>query len=458
MGVDAVRGLAVVGMVFAHAGYVGEWGEELSAFVGISHGHSSILFAVVAGLSLGMITGGTNPPSGAQLLQTRLRIGGRAAALLLVSGALTILPSGVAVILASYALWFVLVLPCLRWPPKWLLVAGLLHLALGRLVADLLLAMLSLAGMYPAGSPEDFVPTLLLSGTYPAAVWLGFVLLGMAVARCGIRETRVLVRFAAAGLAAFVLASAPFVISQGSLAPIFAGTDSFAEQEGDEGPVLQDWCLDQDAEELYPCTMAEYEEQEASFTEEDYDLYWVLYEQLPYDEQTELCLEVDRELLYWCTPEEYDEQQPLLSPEQLELQTRLQVGVLGGLFTDYASFSLFTLDPHSGSPFEAFASGGLAVFLVAGAILVGRNRIARAAMWPLSVIGSMTLTAYAAHVVVIAYVPDDATSNTYAICLTLGLVLFCAIWRALFVAGPLEYFVGAMADRTATIPGPRGRG
>lgn len=457
VGIDAVRGLAVIGMVFAHAGHVGEWGQELSALVGISHGHSSILFAVVAGLSLGMITGGTKPPTGPHLLQTRLRLGGRAAALLLVSGVLTILPSGLAVILASYALWFVLVMPCLRWRPKWLLVAGLLHLALGRLVADLVLAVLAVADIYPFGAPEDFVPTLFLSGTYPAAVWLGFVLVGMAIARLGIHDTTVLVRFAAAGLAAFVLASAPFVLSHGSLAPVFAaGAGMDVEAFGEEA-VLLDWCLDSEAEALYPCTVAEYEEQEASFTDEESELYWVLYDELAHDEQTDFCLDTDRELLYFCTPEEYDAQQPTLSPEQQELQVELQLGLVGGAVGGYLGHSVFTLDPHSGSLFEALASGGLAVLLVAGFLLLGRNRFARAAMRPLSAVGAMALTAYAAHVVVIAYVPSEGTSNLYAGCLTLGLVVVCALWRALFVAGPLENFVGALSDRVATTPGGEGR-
>lgn len=133
-GLDAARGLAVVGMFAAHAGNPGLWGEESSALLGFAQGRSSILFAVVAGISLAMMTGGPLPPQGEDLRTARLRIGTRAAALLLVSGVVSILPSAVAVILSSYALWFVLAIPFLLMRPRSLLVMAAMHAALGSLV------------------------------------------------------------------------------------------------------------------------------------------------------------------------------------------------------------------------------------------------------------------------------------------------------------------------------------
>lgn len=81
---------------------------------------------------------------------------------------------------------------------------------------------------------------------------MGFVLIGMAMARSGIHDTRVLARF---GLAAFVLASAPCVLLAGSVAPAFAASDSAESSIWEpEGEALVDWCLDVAQEELYPCT------------------------------------------------------------------------------------------------------------------------------------------------------------------------------------------------------------
>lgn len=124
--------------------------------------------------------------------------------------------------------------------------------------------------------------------------------------------------------------------------------------------------------------------------------------------------------------------------------------MIGGSLEDYVEYSLFTLEPHSGSPFEAFSSGGLAVFLVAAFILAGRRRGLRTFMAPPAVVGAMALTAYAARIIVLAYVPNDGSSNLYAGLLTLGLIGVCAAWRALFTAGPLENLVGALSDRSAT--------
>lgn len=96
---------------------------------------------------------------------------------------------------------------------------------------------------------------------------MGFVLIGMAMARSGIHDTRVLARF---GLAAFVLASAPCLLLAGSVAPVFAASDSAESSIWEpEGEALVDWCLDVAQEELYPCTMSEYEEQANDFSRSD---------------------------------------------------------------------------------------------------------------------------------------------------------------------------------------------
>lgn len=449
--IDAARGLAVVGMIFAHTGFVGVWGEDVSALIGISHGHSAILFAVVAGLSLGMISGGTAPSTGS-LLTVRMRIVGRAAALLIISGALYMLPAQVGVILASYAFWFLLALPCLRWRPKTLIIAALLHAALGIAVADWLVGALSVAGIYVYNAPEDFVPSLLFSSQFPATVWMGFVFIGMAIARCGLSHTRSLIRFAVAGLVAFVVASAPFVLQERSLAPIFAGTDQ--PDYGNwpiEETALIELCLDIDSEELYPCTIADYEAQEVTFNDAQHDLYWQLYQQVPHGELVEWCLDVARTALYPCSAAELDKQLNMLTDRELQLYFQLAMELLGDTVIDYAGNYLYTLHPHSGSPFEAISSGGLAVFLVAGFLLLGRSRVVRILMAPLAAVGAMALTAYATHIAVMAYVPNEGSGNTYALWLTGAIIVGCALWRWLFVAGPLENFVAALADRFTTV-------
>ena len=66
-GVDLARGLAVLGMLAAHLLWLGSlsWTEP-STWGAIVNGRSSILFATLAGVSLGLSTGGPTPPSGAK--------------------------------------------------------------------------------------------------------------------------------------------------------------------------------------------------------------------------------------------------------------------------------------------------------------------------------------------------------------------------------------------------------
>ena len=59
LGLDAARGLAVLGMVIAHSVLTPAWGSGPAALLGFVHGRSGILFATVAGVSLAIISGGS---------------------------------------------------------------------------------------------------------------------------------------------------------------------------------------------------------------------------------------------------------------------------------------------------------------------------------------------------------------------------------------------------------------
>ena len=117
---------------------------------------------------------------------------------------------------------------------------------------------------------------------------------------------------------------------------------------------------------------------------------------------------------------------------------------------------LVTIQAHSGSPFEALSSGGLAVATIAGLVMLGRRRWARWPLLPLLGVGAMSLTAYSAHIVVLGFWPrTDQTSNWYLAWLLLGLIVGCAVWRRFFTSGPIEQAVSAFADRMKTAQRPR---
>lgn len=197
-GLDAARGLALVGMVVAHLdtridfdpGVVVSWRH-------VGDGRAAVLFVVVAGFSLALASGGTTPHTGRRAADDRLAVFVRAAALAGIGAVLTALGTPVAVILASYALFFVLALPLLHQRPAVLLSVGITTAVLGPLLIGLLDREVPTLGMNPVGS-------LLVGFPYPALQWTGFLLVGLGLGRVRWRDADLLV-MALAGLAAGAL-------------------------------------------------------------------------------------------------------------------------------------------------------------------------------------------------------------------------------------------------------------
>ena len=366
LGLDAARGLAVLGMVIAHSALTPEWGSGPAALLGFVHGRAGILFATVSGVSLAIISGGSRLLSGDDLLRARAGILGRALVLLVAAGALSMIPTTIQVLLASYAFWFVLALPALRWRPRTLLIVACCLALVGKLLVTGLPLWIPTWGY---GSPElggNFVPTLLVTTASPGLVWLAFVLAGMALGRFGLDNARALRGFLIAGLALFAGAAAPFVIAAGSPAPLFTDVQRSA---------LPTTGIDQTTD---PTTGVEWQ------------------------------------------------------------------------------YALWSFEPNSGTVFEVLSSGGLALAVIAGLVLLGRLPWSRWALLPLTGVGSMALSAYVVHLVVLTDAQPEGlvTDGGAGGWLCLGLVVACALWSQVFVSGPLEQITGAVADRLSGYPQP----
>src|SRR5215217_1575347 len=118
IGLDVARALAVFGMLGAHVGGVpADVVAAPSSWLGVVHGRSSVLFAVLAGVSLALLTGRTMAPAGEELVRARTRILVRAAWVFAIGVALEALGTDIDIILGVYGILFVLALPFLRWPP-----------------------------------------------------------------------------------------------------------------------------------------------------------------------------------------------------------------------------------------------------------------------------------------------------------------------------------------------------
>ncbi len=200
-GLDVSRALAVFGMLGAHFGGVSaDVVASPSSWLGVVHGRSSVLFAVLAGVSLALLTGRTVPPAGEDLVHARIRVLVRAAWVFGIGVALEALGTDIDVILGVYAILFVLALPFLRWPPRRLLLAAA-TLAVLTPPAALLLTVWAQA----VGIEESGIALLVLNGPYPALIWWTFILVGMAVGRSDLASPQVRARLLSGGAALAVL-------------------------------------------------------------------------------------------------------------------------------------------------------------------------------------------------------------------------------------------------------------
>ncbi len=199
---DLARGVAVLGMFGAHMG-IGRDAEldwAPSTWPAVVDGRSAVLFAVLAGVSIALLSGGREPAAGEELVRARVRVLVRAAWIFLIGGLLELLGTFVAVILGVYAVLFVLAVPFLRWPPGRLLVLAAV-LAVVAPVVDLVAGQL----VTERGGTDLPFARLVVTGFYPALIWWTFVLVGLAVGRLDLRAARTRAGLVGAGAALAVL-------------------------------------------------------------------------------------------------------------------------------------------------------------------------------------------------------------------------------------------------------------
>ncbi|WP_110590379.1 heparan-alpha-glucosaminide N-acetyltransferase domain-containing protein [Microbacterium suaedae] len=200
-GVDLARGLAVFGMFAAHVVVTADafvWGDP-STWTAVVHGNSSILFATLAGVSLGLVTGGSAPHAGTRLAGDRARIAVRAGCVFLIGVLLLLLPAPVYVILPAYGILFALALPLLRWRPL-----ALVGLAAGAaVVGPFLVAAIDASPFWYTSGGR--VASAVLGWHYPFLAWIAFVAAGIALVRTDLSRLGAVVRAGIFGAAvAFV--------------------------------------------------------------------------------------------------------------------------------------------------------------------------------------------------------------------------------------------------------------
>lgn len=180
-GVDLARGLAVFGMFAAHVVATAptfRWADP-ATWTAAVNGNSSILFAVLAGVSLGLMTGGSAPHAGGRLAIDRRRTAVRAGLIYAIGIALWLMPAPVYVILPAYGILFLVALPLLSWKPEWLLaLAGAVAIA-----SPFVVGAIDRSRLW--SSFEGMIVSDLTGWHYPFLAWIAFLAAGIAIARIG---------------------------------------------------------------------------------------------------------------------------------------------------------------------------------------------------------------------------------------------------------------------------------
>lgn len=405
MGLDVARGLAVLGMVGAHMGDVPmlAWSDP-STWGGIIHGRSAILFAVLAGISVAIVTGRQQVTTVEQLPAHRLRLLGRGASIFLIGIALELLNTNLAVILCTYGLLFIAAIPFLRWRARKLFLAAAALAVAGPVLTGLLGHFL-LAPFSPGVS-------LVLFGTYPLPVWLALMLAGMGLGRLDLTATRVAVVMLLAGVALAVPAY--------TVGAVVCATLGDGYGYGETGSITS-------AEDL------------TTRPGEDVDLSGLTCDD--FGDGYISCYPTDGGGL--ADDDLTDSGVPV--PDNVPYEERLQQQ--GESVSDLAA-RILSSGEHSGGVLEIFGSGGFAMVVIGVCLLLARPL--RWLLFPIACVGTMPLTAYTAHVImylIIAGGPQGLfpVGNAMYAWVSLGLVVAAVAWALTVGRGPLERLVAAAA-------------
>lgn len=195
-GVDAARGLAVLGMLWAHTA---DDGTRQS----LADGRSAVLFATLAGCSIGLLTGGARPRAGSDRRDALASVALRGLALIALGLALAALGTPVAVVLDTYGVLFLVLLPIVFAPVPVVAVVG----AVAALVGPIVVSAVG-PDLDTPFSPQR-IPHLLeewfVTGYYPGVVFAAYLCAGLVAARADLGRRRTLVAMVGAGAAASLL-------------------------------------------------------------------------------------------------------------------------------------------------------------------------------------------------------------------------------------------------------------
>jgi hypothetical protein len=195
VGLDAARCLALVGMIATHTLVSTTADGDVTVVQQVAGGRASALFAVLAGVSLALMSGGYDGPARSDVAPTSAGLAARAFLIGILGLSLGALPTTILVILAYYGVLFLLGVPFIRLRSRTLVLLAAAWVVVVPVLSQLVRAHLPES---PVASPTfeslaqpwDLLLELTLTGTYPAIPWMSYLLVGMAIGRLDLRIPR----------------------------------------------------------------------------------------------------------------------------------------------------------------------------------------------------------------------------------------------------------------------------
>ena len=186
-GVDIARAVALIGMLMVHFGPNAASGFE-GALYSFPHGRASILFVVVAGVGMALLTARAEGRGLA-----RLRMAWFALVLMPLGLWLQTLPHPIAVILHHYAFFFLFGIVICGLSRRALLVLAVaatfigpaLYLA-GRMTVGL--DFFDRQSVELGADPLAILAAMIFAGPYPLLTWAGPIAFGLYLGRCDLRD------------------------------------------------------------------------------------------------------------------------------------------------------------------------------------------------------------------------------------------------------------------------------
>jgi uncharacterized membrane protein YeiB len=371
-GVDVARGVALFGMMAKHIFESITHSGHPTVMAILASGRSATLFALLAGVSVALMSGGQHVVRGRAHTAAVAGLAVRALLIGLIGLLLGSLGVELEVILAFYGVMFFLAIPLLRVPPKALalLAAALIGLAPVLLVAT---AGMDLPGaeiggesgnptlLTPVIEPVGTLVQLFVTGNYPVVVYMAYLCVGLAVGRLDLRSRRVAGRLLGGGLALVAMSQAVSLVLLYRLGGL-THLNALGVVDGDPVPPAVEWL-------------------------------WDAPEQVP---------------SWW--------------------------------FLELAS-------PHSHTPLDMTNTIGSALAVLGASLLLTRIAAVERLLGPVAAAGSMVLTLYSAHIVLLEAGPLDDYPTAQYLFFVVSSMVFAVLWRRRFGQGPLEKLVGAGATR-----------